>query len=113
MKRIFIILFFFIGVEIYAQKSHPQFHRLEPPFWFTGMKNTSLQILLYNQEKNISEYIPTVTYPGVTLKQVKKVSNPHYLFFTLEISSDAKAGTVPLQFAYGKKKFTYSYILKN
>ena len=76
------------------------------------MKNTSLQILFYNKEVNVSEYTASLDHAGVELKTVKKVSNPHYLFLTLEISADAKAGMVPISFAFGKKKFTYPYELK-
>ena len=76
------------------------------------MKTTSLQVLFYNKDVNVSEYTASLDYAGVALKAVKKVSNPHYLFLTLEISPDAKAGTVPIAFAFGKKKFTYQYELK-
>ena len=95
-----------------GQKKTAQFQHVEPPFWWIGMKNTSLQVLFYNKDVNISEYQTSVNYPGVELNAVKKVSNPHYLFLTLEISSAAKAGSVPIAFALGKKKFVYSYELK-
>ena len=95
-----------------GQKKAAQFQHVEPPFWWIGMKNTSLQLLFYNKDVNISEYQASINYPGVELKEVKKVSNPHYLFLTLEVSPAAKAGSVPISFSLGKKKFAYQYELK-
>ena len=69
--------------------------------------------MLYNKTVDISQYTASIAYSGVVLKEIKKVSNPHYLFLSLEISSAAKAGTVPINFVSGKKKFTYRYELKN
>src|SRR5687767_15607331 len=92
-----------------GQKKTAQFQHVEPPFWWIGMKNTSLQVLFYNKDVNISEYQTSVNYSGVELKALKKVSNPHYLFLTLEISSAAKSGSVPIAFSLGKKKFVYQY----
>ena len=113
MNLKFLIPLVLLTYPALGQKKTVQFQHVEPPFWWIGMKNTSLQILFYNKEVNISEYTASLNYPGVSLKEVKKVSNPHYLFLTIDISSEAKAGTVPIQFVLGKKKFDYSYELKN
>jgi neopullulanase len=113
MNLKFLILLVLLTYPALGQKKAIQFQHVEPPFWWIGMKNTSVQILFYNKEINISEYTASLTYPGVSLKEVKKVSNPHYLFLTLDVSSEAKAGTVPIQFVQGKKKFNYSYELKS
>src|SRR5687768_1457733 len=94
-----------------AQTSNP-FDHVEPPFWWVGMKNNSLQILLHNQKVNIADYQVTLKYDGVVLKEIKKVENPHYLFVTLELTPSAKAGKIPLQFTSGRRSFTYPYELK-
>ncbi len=106
-------LLLFLSASALAQKTHVPFHRIEPPFWWVGMKNTTLQILFYNKDVNVSLYTASIAYDGVELKDVKNVSNPHYLFLTLEIAPNAKAGNVPIQFTQGKKKITYQYALKN
>lgn len=114
MRINLLLLLFIIAYPLLGQKkTQPLFDHVEPPFWWAGMKNSQLQILLYNKNINIAEYVPSVAYAGVTLKEVKKVSNPHYLFLTLEISSDAHAGSVPLTFANGRKKITHNYELRN
>jgi neopullulanase len=85
--------------------------RIEPAFWWVGMKNPEVQLLVYGN--NISACTATLTYPGVSIKEVSKAQSPDYLFVTLAISSEARAGKMPIVFSQGKKKFTYSYELKN
>ncbi len=114
-SRQFVLFFVFImhlaGSAI-GQKSQPQFQRVEPPSWWTGMKNSSLQILFYNKDVNIAGYTATINHSGVLLTRVTKVPNPHYLFLTIEIAPNAKPGMIPVQFVAGKRKFTYNYELK-
>jgi neopullulanase len=109
MTAVFVTL---LAGSAAAQKKQQPFQRIEPPFWWIGMKNSSLQILLYNKDVDIAGYTATINYSGVSLTDVSKVSNPHYLFLTISIASDAKPGVVPLEFTAGKKKFTYNYQLK-
>ena len=85
-------------------KKAAQFQHVEPPFWWIGMKTTSLQILFYNKDVNVSEYTASLDYPGVALKEVKKVSNPHYLFLTLEVSPMLRRVVVPIAVCAWKKE---------
>ena len=113
--RPFLILYFLFAIfvaPVFGQKKQAQFDRIEPPFWWAGMKNISLELLFYNKNVDISAYVASINYQGVSLKATGKVSNPHYLFLTLEISPDAQAGMIPIQFSQGKKKFTINYELK-
>ncbi|MBL7865815.1 MAG: glycoside hydrolase family 13 protein [Cyclobacteriaceae bacterium] len=113
MKRLLTLLVAMSAVTTaWSQKQAAVFDHVEPPFWWTGMKNQSLQILLHNSKANVSEYTLSVNYPGVSLTSARKVENPHYLFLTLSISPDTKPGSVPLMFTAGKKKFEYRYELK-
>ncbi|MBS1487605.1 MAG: glycoside hydrolase family 13 protein [Bacteroidetes bacterium] len=113
-KRIVWILLFALPFAGEAQKkSKPVFDRIEPAFWWVGMKNKELQILFYNKDTNIGDYDASLTYAGVSIKEKIKVENPHYLFLTLQIGEQAKAGSVPIQFKSGKKNFSVLYELKN
>jgi len=94
-------------------QTKPTFDRVEPAFWWVGMKNTELQILFYNNHTDISNGEPNINYPGVSIKEKVKVENPHYLFLKLQLNSETKAGIMPIQFKFGKKTFVYSYELKN
>jgi len=108
MKKIYIILFVLLSANAWAQS---KFDHVEPMFWWTGMKNPKLQLLIHG--KNIAGYSARLDYPGVKLLELHKVENPNYLFLDLEIAPEAKAGKFPITFLEnGKKKFDYSYELK-
>ncbi|MBT1696874.1 cyclomaltodextrinase N-terminal domain-containing protein [Fulvivirgaceae bacterium PWU4] len=111
--RIALVFFFLLSIIAQAQKKQPTFHHVEPPFWWTGMKNPSVQILFHNKDADLSSLSATVKYDGVTISETKTVENPHYLFVTLNISPTAKAGKVPVTFTAGKKTFTYQYEIKS
>jgi glycosidase len=84
--------------------------RMEPAFWWVGMKNPQLQIVI--QGKNIANTQIQLEYPDVKLKDVVKVENPDYLFLYLEIGKKAQPGIINITFTEGKKKLTQSYELK-
>lgn len=111
-SRAAIIFLFLLSISVSAQKK-PTFHHVEPPFWWTGMKNPAVQILFHNKDTDLSSFSATVKYDGVTISETKTVENPHYLFVTLNISPTAKAGKVPVTFTSGKKTLTYQYEIKN
>src|SRR4051794_36381206 len=83
--------------------------RVEPGNWWTGMKNSNLQIMVYG--RNIGKSTLTINYPGVKLKEVAKTDNPNYIFIYLTIVKGTKPGNLPLLFTEGQQKFTYQYPL--
>lgn len=102
---VFVALFSF-GTGLFAQ----QIERVEPPFWWAGMQNQNLQLLVYG--KDISNSRVTVNYPGIELVETVLVENPNYLFLNLRIKSEAKPGSVLINFQIGKKKpLEYRYEL--
>ncbi len=85
--------------------------RVEPTFWWTGMKNEKLQIMVYGED--LAGLVPSIDYPGVTLEETIMVDSPNYLFLYLKIGETAEAGTFPITFKSGKKvKLTVDYTLK-
>lgn len=111
--KVVIAVFFLtiIQVDAVSQKNQPAFHHVEPAFWWIGMKNPTVQVLFHHQTQNISEYSPSLQYEGVTIREVKKVENPHYLFITLNIAAGTKPGKIPFVFRQGKKTVNYQYEL--
>jgi glycosidase len=83
---------------------------VDPPFWWTGMKNTELQIMVYG--KSISNSKVAIRYPGVKVKEVATVENPNYLFIYLNISESAKPGIMNIEFDEGVNKTIQPYELK-
>lgn len=89
----------------------PALERIEPAFWWTGMKQPFLQLIVHGN--NIAARNVELSYPGVTLKQVHKVENPNYLFIDLDIAATAAPGTFPIRFTNkGEKELRYTYELK-
>ena len=57
--------------------------RVEPPFWYTGMKHQQLQIMIHGSK--IAELEPVFKYPGIETDSLVRVPNPNYLFIYLKI----------------------------
>ncbi len=85
-------------------------YKVEPPNWWTGMKNQTLQLLVYG--KKISTYKVSINYNGVELINSNKVENPNYLFLDLFIDKLAKPGILQIEFLKGKTHYSYPYELK-
>ena len=62
-SKILIFILFFISFSC-ATSSYKIDH-LEPPFWWAGMVDERLQILVHGER--ISELVPDISYPGITL----------------------------------------------
>lgn len=85
--------------------------RVEPPNWWAGMKNSSLQLLVYG--KNISLTTPVINYSGIEIKSVSRLESSNYLFVNLNLSEETKPGTFKISFMKGKKQLaSYEYQLQ-
>lgn len=98
-----IILFAWASVEA------RQIDRIEPLFWWSGMKNPELQLMVYGEE--IAYYKPSIDYPGVYLKSSVAVESPNYLILYLDIS-EAEPGNFDITFSRNQEKISYTYELK-
>ncbi|MGI4021197.1 MAG: glycoside hydrolase family 13 protein [Janthinobacterium lividum] len=108
-KLIATLFFIFLATGLFAQI--PNLERVEPMFWWTGMKNPKLQLIVHG--KNIAARTVKLNYPGVQLAEVHKVENPNYLFLDLEIAASAKSGSFPIVFlASGQSDLQFKYELK-
>ena len=84
---------------------------LEPPFWWTGMSNGKLQLLVHGSD--ISELKPSISYPGISINAIHQVSNPNYLLVDLMIDNDTKAGDFTIGFTKNEQVMlhhTYSLL---
>lgn len=109
--RIYVCLFLvaLAGQQMYAQTV--RLKRVEPPFWWEGMKQNKLQLMVYGPL--ISETEPVINHDGITLKQITLVESPNYIFIDLELDPSLEAGTFDIKFMLGEKvQATYHYELK-
>jgi glycosidase len=100
----FIATGFFTLILLHATSQQVDIY---PPNWWTGMKNTSLQLMLHGKDIANSKNI-TLNYPGVTLKKIQHVDNKNYLFLDLNISTTTKPGTFQIKLANNN----ITYVLK-
>jgi len=68
---------------------------VEPPNWWVGMRETSLQLMLHGP--GIAEAkVALAPYPGVRLKGSHRATSANYLFVDLDIGTDARPGELAL-----------------
>jgi len=111
MKRFSLIsLALLAGTTIWGAGKTPQITNVEPPYWWTGMVNDTLQVMVTGN--GIASAQVSVDYPGVRLADVVTLDSPNYMFLYLVIGDDAKPGKMPLQFKVGKRSVSLDYELK-
>jgi len=108
-KSITTLFILLLGTQMFAQQI--SLERIDPPFWWAGMTNPELQLMVYGN--NISKTSPVIDYDGVQINQIIKVESPNYLFLNITINTEAKSGSFDIVFKEGKKaKLKYSFELK-
>ena len=84
--------------------------RVDPTDWYVGMKNPSLQLMVYG--KNIASVTDVTTdYPGVVVDSIVRLESPNYLLVYLNLR-DAQPGTMILKFQVSGKRVQVDYVLK-
>ena len=83
--------------------------RVEPTDWYVGMKDPSLQLMVYGE--GIREARVSTDYPGVRVDSLVRLDSPNYLLIYLDLSG-AQPGEMKLRFTMGKSKKEVSYRLK-
>ena len=73
-----------------------QIERIEPPNWWVGFKDSSLQLMVHGKAVENAE--PEIDYEGVSIQKVHKANSPNYLFIDLKIESSAKPGNFDIVF---------------
>ena len=85
----------------YLLVSQPKLSHVEPPFWWVGMSDPELQLMLHGD--GIGQFKPEINYPGVTIQEVIQLENPNYLVLQLTIGKEAKSGSFDIRLNSGKK----------
>ena len=111
MKHTLILLIVFLFSWGGGQTARAmEIKKVAPSFWWAGMKNPELQILLYGEDLALSDV--SVSGEGIYLKETGRQDNPNYLLLYLDLS-EAKAQTFQILLKHGKKKLQIPYELKS
>ena len=97
---VFILLFAFGKMQAANKLAH-----IEPAFWWVGMKEQKLQILLHGN--NIAAAKPSLSYAGVLLTGTDRTPNKNYLFLNLLIDGSATAGVITITLGAGFAPIKY------
>ena len=84
--------------------------RIEPTNWYVGMKDTSLQLMVYG--KDVRNADVEINYPGARIDSIARLDSPNYLLVYLNIDG-AKAGEMTLNFKQGKQSKKVKYELRD
>ena len=100
MKKIFLL----ITLALYTTMMNAavKVDRIDPTFWYAGMKNPTVQLMLYG--KNIKQAEVTTDYPGATIERIVQLDSPNYLLVYLNLSG-AQPGEMTLKVDGKKVKY--------
>ncbi|WP_378187264.1 glycoside hydrolase family 13 protein [Aquimarina sp. W85] len=85
-----------------------QIKKVEPPFWWSDMETSQLQVLFYGD--SLSNY--SIQADGIDILKVDSVKNPKYLFVTID-TKDVAPSTVIFNFMKDEKVvFSHNYEFK-
>ena len=96
----------FLGFKTPVQAS---IKKVAPTFWWAGMKNTELQILLYGEDISSSDV--SITSTDVYLKEVVRQANSNYLILYLDLK-EARPQMFDIVLKEGRKVTKVPYELK-
>ena len=102
MKKILLFLLF-------TSITFAQVDRVEPPFWWSDMNLSNVQIMFYG--KNIAQNEVSVSN-GIIIKGIQKTENPNYVFVTID-TKNISAQDLVFTFKNKNKSFTQNYSLKS
>ena len=115
MKRILLVTAILMAnVMTMSAAKKPVIDRIEPTDWYVGMKNPTVQLMVYG--KGIRDVASVTTdYPGVRIDSLVRLDSPNYLLIYMNLK-DAQPGTMTLIFKGEKerrsKELRYDYRLK-
>ncbi|MCD8291759.1 MAG: glycoside hydrolase family 13 protein [Prevotella sp.] len=107
MKKFFLSLSLLLSFM--TMEAAVNIERIEPTDWFVGMKNPSLQLMVYGEGIQTADV--TTDYNGVKIDSLVRLDSPNYLFVYLNIK-DAQPGEMTLTFTNGKSTKKVKYQLK-
>jgi neopullulanase len=101
MKKLILLLL--ISTSTFAQVD-----RIEPPFWWSDMAHSDVQVMFYG--KNIAQNEVSVSNE-IIIKNIQKTENPNYVFVTIDTKNTTTKDFV-FTFKNKNKSFTQNYSLK-
>ncbi|MCI6672183.1 MAG: glycoside hydrolase family 13 protein [Prevotella sp.] len=113
MKQTFLLglLATLLSINLQAQNKQSKSHiqRIDPTDWYIGMKDPTLQLMVYG--KNIKQSEVSIDYPNVKVDSIVRLASPNYLLIYLNIAG-AQPGDMKIAFKNGKQTHIAKFQLK-
>ena len=107
MKK--IILFSLLLLTAGIANAALKINKIEPAYWFAGMKDPYLQLMVYGNDVRDAEV--TIDDTRVRIDSIVRLDSPDYLLVYLNLK-EANAGTLTLRFKNGGRQTAVKYALK-
>ena len=104
-----LVLSLSLLLSIMTMKAAVKIDRIDPTDWFVGMKNPSLQLMVYGEGIRTADV--TTDYPGVKVDSLVRLDSPNYLLVYLNLDG-AQPGTMTLNFKNNGSTKKVKYQLK-
>ena len=108
MKKFLLALT--LMAQVLQANAQVKINKIDPTDWYVGMKDPTLQLMVYGQ--GICDAEVSTDYPGVKVDSLVRLDSPNYLLVYLNLDG-AKAGQLPLTFTLKGKKKKMNYTLKD
>lgn len=105
----FIVLFVF--AILMATQGWGQTFHCYPTNWWVDMKYNEIQVMIHGDGIGKAESF-SIHYPGITLDRVTRTENSNYIFLNLQITEEARPGTMNITATAGKKKISIPFPVK-
>jgi len=102
MKKTILTYAFLFVVLLMSAATQVKVTRIDPTDWYVGLKNPTLQLMVYGQ--NVRDAEVSVDYPNVRIDSIARLDSPNYLLVYLNLSG-AQPGEMTLKI--GKQKVKY------
>ena len=102
MKKTILTYAFLSVVLLMSAATQVKVTRIDPTDWYVGLKNPTLQLMVYGQ--NVRDAEVSLDYPNVQIDSIARLDSPNYLLVYLNLKG-AKAGEMTLKI--GKQKVKY------
>lgn len=95
-----------------STSARAQIDRVEPPHWWIGFKDHSLQLLV--KADNIQNAKVSLNTEAVLLQEVHQADSPNYLFLDLKITEEAEPGKFEVILSFAERnEIRFDYELKS
>ena len=114
MRRLLVVLMVLgMGLSLMGQKKGKAAqleYRFDPPFWWTGMAYSRVELLL--RQPSGANAVARLSYPGVKIVEQGQAENPRYRYIILDIDATAQPGVLNFQMGEGPQSYALPYTLK-